>query len=253
MKTTRLVKKIKEVSDRLRKVLYSTLRKFRSLLLKSKPYRVSMRYGRMEAIRALRLFFKLLHFQLSIRPRIRLVSTVILVLIFSMIAAGKASYFIQARQGEIKVNGQAILVAKNTQADNRPTPEIEGSIGAVRSPFDYRKPVEGYISQHYSAYHRAIDIATGAVGVPIKSLGSGRVEFAGFLRDGKGNVVIVDHGNNLKSLYAHMGKINVGTGNEVDSNTNIGTVGLTGHTTGAHLHLEVYDNEISVDPAKLLP
>jgi murein DD-endopeptidase MepM/ murein hydrolase activator NlpD len=111
----------------------------------------------------------------------------------------------------------------------------------------------GYVSQGYTRYHRAIDIATGSVGVPIKPLGSGQVEFAGRVKDGKGNVVIVNHGNGLKTLYAHMGKISVGTGDSVNEESVIGNVGMTGRTTGAHLHLEIYDNDKMVDPTGMLP
>ena len=66
-------------------------------------------------------------------------------------------------------------------------------------------------------------------------------------------MVVVDHGEGLKSLYAHMGQIQVGVGNEVNSDTVLGKVGLTGRTTGAHVHVELYDNNIAVDPAKILP
>src|SRR3989338_6115600 len=80
----------------------------------------------------------------------------------------------------------------------------------------------------------------------LSHLGRGQVEYTGYMVDGHGYTVVVDHGDGLKSLYAHMGKINVGTGNEVDSSTSVGSVGLTGRTTGAHLHLEINDNGIAV-------
>ena len=79
------------------------------------------------------------------------------------------------------------------------------------------------------------------------------IEFAGRVFDGKGNIVVIDHGDGLKSLYAHMGKIEVGVGNTVDTKTAIGTVGLTGHTTGPHVHLEIYDHDVAVNPASVLP
>lgn len=251
MKIKRIVKKSKEVPDRLRKVLFRTLRKVRSLAFRSKPYRVARRYGRMEATRALRLFFKFIHFQVTIRPRMRLVASVVLVLMLALVASSTAVDYVRSRKQDIKINGQAILVAQNTL---QPEPaDIEASIQSKRSPFDFVKPVNGYVSQGYRNYHRAVDIATGAVGVPIKSLGRGHVEYTGYMADGHGYTVVVDHGDNLKSLYAHMGKIEVGVGNEVNSSTTLGTVGLTGRTTGAHLHLELYDNEVAVDPSKILP
>lgn len=252
MKLKKLVKKSKQAPDRLRRKAFRLLRKSRSLALRSKPYRIARRYGRMEATRALRLLFKLLHFQISIRPRIRLVSSVVLVLMLALVASSIAVDYIRTRKQDLKINGQAILVAQNTVEPIKPV-DIEASIQSKRSPFDFVKPVDGYISQGYRSYHRAVDIATGAVGVPIKSLGTGKVEYTGYMADGHGYTVVVDHGDGLKSLYAHMGKIEVGVGNEVNSSTTLGTVGLTGRTTGAHLHLELYDNGIAVDPSKILP
>ena len=70
---------------------------------------------------------------------------------------------------------------------------------------------------------------------------------------GKGNIVIVDHGDGLKSLYAHMGNIYVSVGNEVNPETPLGTVGMTGRTTGPHVHLEIYDKDVAVNPGSILP
>lgn len=205
----------------------------------------------MDARSAIKLSLRFIAVQVAIRPRLRLIGAILAVLFTLLIATNKGVNELEAKKSEIKVNGEPILVAqvKRKAID----PQIENTVGYKESPFDFAMPVNGYISQGYRGYHRAIDIATGAVGVPIKSLGKGKVEFAGFTGDGKGNVVVVDHGEGLKSLYAHMAKINVAVGNEVDSNSVIGTVGLTGRTTGAHVHLEIIDNGIAVDPVKILP
>jgi len=208
-------------------------------------------YIRMDAVPAVTVTAKFLRQQVAIRPRMRLFTISTMVLILALILAGKGVKTLEDKKPEIKVNGQAILVAQDKADDEEA--QIEAVIGYKETPFDFKMPVEGYISQSYRSYHRAIDIATGAVGVPIKALGEGKVAFAGYMPDGKGNVVIVDHGDDLKSLYAHMGRIKVAVGNQVDSNTPIGTVGLTGYTTGAHVHLEIYDNNIAVDPEKVLP
>ena len=248
----RLRKKTKEVPDRLRKALYRALRKSKSAFFRTHFVKTLRRYGRMEAIRALKLFFKFTHLQLQIRPRIRLIAAVVLILLISLAISTQAVDYVHERKGDVKINGQAILVAQNIEEKPAPV-DIEASIQSKRSPFDFVKPVEGYVSQGYRSYHKAVDIATGAVGVPIKSLGRGQVEYTGYMVDGHGYTVVVDHGDGLKSLYAHMGKINVGTGNEVDSSTTLGSVGLTGRTTGAHLHLEINDNGIAVDPSKILP
>jgi len=206
---------------------------------------------RMEAVPGVvlvsNLIYRFTRAQLQARPRIKLLVGVKLILVLLLVLTTLGVEKLQAKKPDIKVNGQAILIAEDVQPNNDEL-QIDVEVLYKENPLDYKMPVKGYISQNYRNYHRAIDIATGKVGVPIVALGKGKVDFAGFTADGKGNVVIVDHGDGLKSLYAHMGKITVAVGNEVDSTITIGTVGLTGRTTGAHVHLEVYDNGIAVDP-----
>ncbi len=192
-----------------------------------------------------------LAFQLKIRPRIRLFSKLILILFIAFVATSQAKAYLRPKKAQIKINGQAILVAQNApDRDNSPV-EIKQSVVGRRSPFDYKKPVDGYISQGYSAYHRANDIAA-PFGAPIHSIGSGVVEFAGFANDGYGNEIIIDHGDGLKSVYAHMNQIKVGVGNMVGDSTTVGTIGLTGRTTGPHVHLEVLDNGVQIDPGEII-
>lgn len=203
-----------------------------------------------ELARAMVIFSQL---QLKIRPRLRLVTRALPVLVLIYLASSTAITYLKPREALILINGQPILVAsENLEAKTEGDEGISQAISARRSPFEFDKPVDGYLSQGYRSYHRAYDIAV-AYGTEIHPVGSGVVEYAGFTSDGKGNVVVVDHGDNLKSLYAHMGKIYVGMGNKVSSKTTIGTVGLTGRTTGAHVHLEVHDNGLAVNPDNLLP
>lgn len=191
--------------------------------------------------------------QLKIRPRLRLVTRALPALALIYLASSTAVAYLAPREAEIKINGQPVLVAsENVEAKTEADEGISQAISSKRSPFEFEAPVDGYLSQGYRSYHRAHDIAA-AYGAQIHPVGSGVVEYAGFTSDGKGNVVVVDHGDNLKSLYAHMAKIQVGVGNVVSANTTIGTVGLTGRTTGAHVHLEIHDNGVAVNPDNLLP
>lgn len=107
------------------------------------------------------------------------------------------------------------------------------------------------VSQGYHALHPAIDI-TAAGGADIYPIKPGKVVLVKVSNVGYGRHVIVDHGNGLKSLYAHMGKIKVDEGDMVDELTSLGEVGLTGHTTGYHLHMEVRKNWIPVNPIPYL-
>ncbi|MBI2310605.1 M23 family metallopeptidase, partial [Candidatus Collierbacteria bacterium] len=94
------------------------------------------------------------------------------------------------------------------------------------------------VSQGFWSEHPGVDITalSGAAIYPIKS---GKVVEVSISRFNYGRSVVINHGDNLSSRYAHMGKIMVQEGDEVDDKTEIGEVGVTGHTTGPHLHLEI--------------
>lgn len=219
-----------------------------------KIQRTVRRVLKMEANRAIGLGLAFVHLQVRIRPRLRLVSLMLAFLVLLHIAALSFVSYVKPKEAEIKILGQAVLVAAEGKTqDQVPTAQISQTIDSARSPFEFAQPVDsGHLSGGYSRYHPAHDIAAD-LGAPIHPLGPGVVEFAARVTDGKGNVVIVDHGDGLKSLYAHMGKINVGVGNLVEPATVLGTVGLTGRTTGPHVHLEIYDRGVSVNPANILP
>jgi len=73
-----------------------------------------------------------------------------------------------------------------------------------------------------------------------------------YLRYDYGRAVWIDNGNDTISLYAHMGKVFVNEGDTVTTEKPIGEVGLTGKTTGPHLHLEVIKNEKNINPQPYL-
>lgn len=98
--------------------------------------------------------------------------------------------------------------------------------------------------------HSGMDIAAPQ-GRPVKSAEAGKVLFTGELFF-TGNVIYIDHGNGLLSLYAHLSKINVRKGQMVKRGQIIGRVGKTGRVTGPHLHWSVYLNGNAVDPALFL-
>ena len=97
--------------------------------------------------------------------------------------------------------------------------------------------------------HNGIDYAA-PTGTPIRTLGDGRVTFAG-TKNGYGKVVIIEHTRGRTTLYAHMSKIHVTTGQMLEQGDLIGEVGQTGWATGPHLHLEFHENGVKKDPAIL--
>lgn len=94
--------------------------------------------------------------------------------------------------------------------------------------------------------HLGVDYA-GTTGMPVRTVGDGVVEFAG-VQNGYGNVVIIKHNSQTKTLYAHLSKINVRTGQSISQGENIGAVGATGWATGPHLHFESRINGVQQDP-----
>ncbi len=117
----------------------------------------------------------------------------------------------------------------------------------VTTKTSFQKPVEGVISQGFHWYHQAVDIADNQ-GLPVKPVAVGKVVETGYQFFGYGNFVVVSHGEDWLSLYAHLEKIEVEVGQEVKQETILGTVGSTGRSTGAHLHLEIIEEGENLNP-----
>ncbi len=113
-------------------------------------------------------------------------------------------------------------------------------------------PLQGVLGQGYHAFHRGIDILA-PIGTEIRPIAKGKVIEASLGRIGWGNTVVVEHEKGLSSRYAHMREIKVIEGQEVNKEMALGTVGMTGWTTGPHLHLEIYQNGKAINPLTVLP
>ena len=94
--------------------------------------------------------------------------------------------------------------------------------------------------------HTGIDYAA-PMGTPIDAAAGGRVIAAG-PAGGYGNRVIVDHGNGITTLYAHLSNIGVKIGDTLRQGQVLGKVGMTGDATGPHLHFEVRNGGVPVNP-----
>ena len=130
--------------------------------------------------------------------------------------------------------------------------EQKGKVISISFSKPLTLPHPGYLSTRFSSYHPGIDIAAG-LGMPIHPVIDGVVEESGHDIFGLGNYVVVTHEKGFKSKYAHMGRIFVRVGDKVSSDNILGEVGLTGHTSGPHTHLEITLNGNFIDPQKLLP
>lgn len=138
-------------------------------------------------------------------------------------------------------------VLTNTDEFEVVSPIVLSTRHGVRVPLEARN-----VTQGYSLFHKGVDL-NGNTGDPVYPMSGGVVEIAEFSTSGYGKMVLVDHGNGYKSLYAHLSKIDAILGQKVDNETKIGEVGATGHAYGDHLHMEIYENGKTTNPLTLLP
>ena len=119
---------------------------------------------------------------------------------------------------------------------------LESGFGARSDPFSQ----EG-------SYHSGLDI-TAPIGTRVNVTADGVVLTAGFAAglSGYGRVVVIDHGNGYQTLYGHLSRVMVMPGQQVRQGDAVGEVGMTGRTTGPHLHYEVRMGSAPVNPYRFL-
>lgn len=151
----------------------------------------------------------------------------------------------------------ALIAAGATPVAPAPTWQrpLAGEISQPFGPTDFGlEPARLYRGKYYAAFHDGVDILA-APGAPIVAPARGKVVFAGRMMDGA-EVVVLAHDNGLVSLYAHLqdGPLAppVKAGDIVAAGDRIGSVGLTGITTGYHLHWAVYQGGEPLDPLSTL-
>jgi murein DD-endopeptidase MepM/ murein hydrolase activator NlpD len=119
---------------------------------------------------------------------------------------------------------------------------------ALEPPLTYR-------GVSYPHFHDGVDVA-GSLGAPVRAVARGRVAFVGHLPGGA-MVVIVAHDGGLISLYGHLDdtvlRPSVRAGDTVEAGQRIGSIGMTGLTTGPHLHFSLRKGTEPIDPRTHLP
>ena len=139
------------------------------------------------------------------------------------------------RKGNIFSRGNVNILPSGWPVDGR----LMGGYGVRMDPFSG----EG-------AMHTGIDISA-TIGTPVHASGDGIVLHAGW-NGGYGRCVIIDHGNNYQTWYAHLSRMDVIEGEEIRQGEVLGAVGTTGRSTGAHLHYEVRIGNTPVNPYRFL-
>ena len=127
------------------------------------------------------------------------------------------------------------------------TPNVWPADGWLSSAYGYRRdPFTGERD-----FHHAVDISTRR-DQPVYAAAIGRVAAAG--RSGNyGNLIEIDHGFGLNTRYGHLSKFAVTAGDTVQRGDLIGYAGATGRATGYHVHYEVWANDRTINPLRLLP
>ncbi len=107
---------------------------------------------------------------------------------------------------------------------------------------------------HYiPGLHEALDVG-GSIGNAIYAVDSGVIVYAGWNNYGYGNTIVIDHGNGWQTLYSHLNSIYFGCGQAVFQGNKIGSMGVSGNSSGPHLHLEMRSDIWGrVNPANYLP
>lgn len=185
---------------------------------------------------------------------------------------GGDNYYVQWEEiwqdGEFVTDGEVVVAEFNNDGRTHQAIRFVDSAGrtdyftpegdSVRKAF-LRSPVDFRVSSSFNPKrrhpvlktvrpHRGVDYAAPR-GTPIKASGDGKVIFRG-VKSGYGNVVILQHGGNITTLYAHMSKFasSARTGSRVRQGQTIGYVGKTGLVTGVHLHYEYRLNGVHRNP-----
>lgn len=143
-----------------------------------------------------------------------------------------------------KATVSANVTTKKNQVTTAPT---IGATAVAATGSGVWPTVERRINCHYMGYsgHTGTDIG-GAIGTAIYAYRSGTVTFAGW-GSGYGKHVKIDHGNGMSTLYAHASELLVSPGQYVTEGQMIAKIGMTGYTTGPHLHFEVRLNGVPVN------
>ncbi|MCL4386834.1 M23 family metallopeptidase [Patescibacteria group bacterium] len=170
-----------------------------------------------------------------------------------------AAVFILTHAGINVVSDRLATVNSKTEAVQIHDPRDGSVVKEIHPTVVW--PVTGVITLEfgesdlpYQIFHTGIDIANpnGEIGDPITPFMDGKVIYAGEIFWGYGKHIIIDHGDNITSLYGHLDKIYVVNGQKVTLNELIGRQGSTGWSTGPHTHFEIRVYGIPVNPRTFL-
>ena len=145
--------------------------------------------------------------------------------------------------------------------ESPPVTAVAAPAGPVTRMIVFAEPVQGYgvnsafgmrrLPGQHARRHEGVDIAA-PTGTSVSVAAEGQVLRTGYDAGGYGRFIEVRHPNGMSTLYGHLSRIDVATGDAVTSGQRIGLVGSTGRSTGPHLHFEVRRGDRQVNPTKVM-
>lgn len=142
-----------------------------------------------------------------------------------------------------------------------PVTAVASAAGPVTRMITFDEPVRGYainsafgmrrLPGQHARRHEGVDIAA-PTGTGVRVAAEGQVLRTGYDAGGYGRFIEVRHPNGMSTLYGHLSRIDVASGDAVAPGQRIGLVGSTGRSTGPHLHFEVRRGDRQVNPTKVM-
>jgi len=143
-----------------------------------------------------------------------------------------------------------------------PVTAVATPAGPLMRPMTFEEPVRGFaINSRFgmrrlggepgARMHKGVDIAAPQ-GTSVYSAAEGEILRIGHQPEGYGNFIELRHPNGMTTMYAHLSRIDVASGDRVLAGERIGLVGSTGYSTGPHLHFEVRRGGAQVNPSRVV-
>jgi peptidoglycan hydrolase-like protein with peptidoglycan-binding domain len=149
-------------------------------------------------------------------------------------------------QRYVGLRPDGVAGAGTLAALHAPLPRLSSSLA-----WPVRAPVGSPFGPRGVGFHAGIDLMAPA-GTPVAAAASGQVVWAGARHGGWGLLVTIAHGKGVRTMYAHLSRVDVRVGERVRVGARVGRVGRTGDASGPHLHFEVRLRGAAVDPLPAL-
>ncbi|HEV2081089.1 MAG TPA: M23 family metallopeptidase [Brevundimonas sp.] len=192
----------------------------------------------------------------------RLMPTVRRFLIHTGQAAALATTAVLAMAAAPNADPDPVVVEASATPAEAPIVAVAEPAGPIMREIMFHEPVKGFaINSRYGTRHLAGEAAARAhkgvdfaapTGTGVFVAAEGTVLRTGYQPTGFGRFVEVRHPNGMTSLYAHLSRVDVRSGQELYSGERVGLVGSTGYSTGPHLHFEMRRNGEHVDPSRIM-